>query len=177
MDRTFYIIHIESNSKYRLAFVNGGPMPSADEVSSLALSLLQVRSTAMTWVLHQGFVSICSGVFLDLLLSWRLERNGCARSAQRILHVQWCLTKSTNGSHIATPGDIDVSSSKKPVNWKWPLQERRARWKCSNVHSNACINYRLYVSYQGDHKYMFAVAPILKSCQFVHILTQRILRS
>jgi hypothetical protein len=57
MDRTFYILSSRVNAQYLLAFVNGGSMPSADKVSPLASSLLQVESKARASVLHKDLCS------------------------------------------------------------------------------------------------------------------------
>jgi hypothetical protein len=46
VDRTFYLLSPRVNSQQFLAFVNGDTMPSANEVSPLAASLLQVELKA-----------------------------------------------------------------------------------------------------------------------------------
>jgi hypothetical protein len=46
--RMFHIFSSRVHPQHLLAVVNGGPMPSADEVSLLASSLLQVESNAKT---------------------------------------------------------------------------------------------------------------------------------
>ena len=48
VDRTFHILSPRVDSQHILAFVKGGDMPDANEVSPLAPSLLQVESKAMT---------------------------------------------------------------------------------------------------------------------------------
>lgn len=46
VDRTFYMLSSRVDSQQVLAFVNGGTMPSADELSPLASSILQAESKA-----------------------------------------------------------------------------------------------------------------------------------
>lgn len=46
--RTFHTLSSQVNSQHLLAFVDGGPMPNADEMASSASSLLQTESKAKT---------------------------------------------------------------------------------------------------------------------------------